>query len=427
MTNQPATDPNASLRSASSRSRKVPNIAFFGTRGGVGKTTIMDKFGALIVRSESGPNVLMVDFDVHHRGLTVLRTADVASKCPSIHDYIVDSTLAFSSAHDITPIGDPMVRGRQLLIPSSALAATQVFDSIARTDPATLLARIRKILSDAIERYRIDVVLIDCGPIVDPLTASAAFNADMAFIIGQNEPITFQSLMNYVRRIQDFYPDYSASSVRVLLNKVRGTVTKRAGIYGLIPFTMEVIDVAEGIEGIDEVRMSLLDHRILTILNDVLHTDYPHLIPPPEVVLPPELRAGAEAVEGWPQTRWFRRMWGWVWGLLVTGLLTLSIGAMLMFGLARALGLSGSSDAGSIQKLQPWELWVGLGLTFLGASCLVIGGRAWMNARSLARIVALKRRGGLSAITDLVGTSKGRQQLDAIRHFTKRHELENKR
>ena len=73
--------------------KRPPIIAFFGTKGGVGKTTIVDKFSTLVSRTQIRPNVLMVDFDIHHRGLTVLRTKDRFGNCPTIHEYLANDNL----------------------------------------------------------------------------------------------------------------------------------------------------------------------------------------------------------------------------------------------------------------------------------------------------------------------------------------------
>ncbi|GAH63483.1 unnamed protein product, partial [marine sediment metagenome] len=152
--------PNVAKRSPSKEKTKmranvtvhdqpIPVICFFGTKGGVGKTTIIDEFAALVSRAPSGPNVLLVDFDVHHRGLTVLRTKNRDGACNTIHEYMVDSNLEFSSAQDVTPPDEPEGRGRQFLIPSSKLASEKVFATLAKVKPRDLLARIREVIGAA--------------------------------------------------------------------------------------------------------------------------------------------------------------------------------------------------------------------------------------------------------------------------------------
>ena len=214
--------------------RSVPVIAFFGTKGGVGKTTLIDKFALMVSRAESCPNVLLVDFDVHHRGLTVLRTRDDFGSCTTIHEYMASPDLSFTTALDVTPVSAGEGAGRQFLIPSSNMGAEKVFATLSRAKPQQLLARIQEVMTAAAAIYRAHIILIDCGPIVDPLTASAAHMSDMAFIIGQNEPISFQALHNYAQKIREFFPQFDAANVKVILNKVRGPIMQRQSIYAAV-------------------------------------------------------------------------------------------------------------------------------------------------------------------------------------------------
>jgi cellulose biosynthesis protein BcsQ len=82
--------------------QKVPIIAFFGTKGGVGKTTITNKFADLVASAEKRPKVLLIDFDVDARGTTILRTRGRSFSCKAIHDYIAERSSNVEEVIDVT-------------------------------------------------------------------------------------------------------------------------------------------------------------------------------------------------------------------------------------------------------------------------------------------------------------------------------------
>src|SRR5205085_12358403 len=86
--------------------REIPVIAFFGAKGGVGKTTIARLFAELVISAsdQSGrhPNVLIIDFDVDHRGLTVSMASDIIYNCPTVHEQIATNNATGADAVDVS-------------------------------------------------------------------------------------------------------------------------------------------------------------------------------------------------------------------------------------------------------------------------------------------------------------------------------------
>ena len=74
--------------------KKIPIVAFFGARGGVGKTTIARKFAEHVVKASVRPNVLIVDTDVYNRGMTVEMTSEMPFTCKTVHDYIASQNVS---------------------------------------------------------------------------------------------------------------------------------------------------------------------------------------------------------------------------------------------------------------------------------------------------------------------------------------------
>ena len=397
-------------------SRTIPIVAFFGTKGGVGKTTIVDKFSTLVSRADKAPNILMVDFDIHHRGLTVLRTKDRFEGSRTIHEYLANDQLEFHGAQDVTPLGNFGTQGREFLIPSSNLAAEHVYKSLNRLNPTDLIKRLTNLLNAAATRYNIDLILVDCGPIVDPLTASAAYMSDMAFIIGQNEPITFQSLQNYAIRIHDFLPDFNASKVRVILNKVRGLVLQKAGIYATIPFTMEVVDFSEGLLDIDEIRLIYLDYCVHGIIKSVFREGYDSLVPGSKAVFTSDQRKVIDTIDYYTGSKrylGFRKKVIFLYagcGLLLLALTTFLLPKFI--------------DIPAKPILQWLKEYLPEGLCILGIILGGFGAFFYSRLRQASNIIRFKQKEGYEGLLRLLTTRKGRKKFNEIQKLSKKFEKE---
>lgn len=397
----------------------IPLIAFFGTKGGVGKTTIMDKFATIASHASHCPNVLMIDFDIHHRGLTVLRTRDsFDTSCKTIHEYLADPNLAFSRAIDVTPTGSHGSCGKQYLIPSSKLAAEKVFASLAGVDPPNLLERLKNLLTVASTQYRTKLILIDCGPIVDPLTASAAHMSNIAFIIGQNEPISFQALQNYAVRIREFFPEFNASKARVVLNKVRGPIFSKSSIYASIPFTMEVVDYSEGLPNIDEVRLIYLDHCVYGIVKSIFESSYPELVPGPESVLTPNQRETIDSIDQYVSTRWYihlkRRSVTLYIGIVV------SLIGMSIFILPKMMDVTKETFIFE-NKNYIGGITIAVGILFA-----IFGAYLFYQLRHVKSIIRLKNVDGYEGLLKLLTSRTGRKKFSKIQSFSNKTDKENK-
>jgi len=270
----------------------IPVVAFFGAKGGVGKTTISRRFAELITLAQSAPNVLLLDFDVYQPGMTVTMTGQMPISCKSVHDYIASQNTSDVEAAEVTATvrGSKPGTGRLFFIPASAPEAKAVFDAGASIGAERMLQILHDVISSAVEQYGCECVVIDCGPIIDPYTATAATLADRAFIIGQNEPISFQNFKTYIERIHEFHPDFSSSKMKIIINKVRGweMLEQRRlqeDIFASIPFTMDIVDVAEGLKSAEDMQETIFEDHITQITEKVF-IDHPELVPDRTSTLP---------------------------------------------------------------------------------------------------------------------------------------------
>src|ERR1044071_7304805 len=120
--------------------RGIPVVAFFGTKGGVGKTTISKRFAELMTLADSAPNVLLVDGDVHHRGMTVEMKTQTHVACKTVHDYIVSKNVDDVEAANVTAVipGSRPGSGSLFFVPASSPDADHVFAESALIGPEKL-------------------------------------------------------------------------------------------------------------------------------------------------------------------------------------------------------------------------------------------------------------------------------------------------
>jgi cellulose biosynthesis protein BcsQ len=319
------------------KGNRVPVVAFFGTKGGVGKTTIARRFAELVTLAAGGPNVLLLDADVYHRGMTVEITTNTPATCKTVHDYVASQNTSDVEAANMSGLvkGAKPGSGGLYFIPASTPQSEEVFARAAGIGSERLLDILHKVVTAAVQQYDCGCVVIDCGPIIDPYTAGAAMLADRAFIIGQNEPISFSSLKSYPSQLQEFYPDFSTSKMKVIINKVRGweRLEERRlqeDIFAAIPFTLDIVDVSEGIAEVNQMQLMLFEDHIAQVVERVFMGDHPELVPERKQLLPPEwdsLLEGADQLEKAPP---IRRL-GLLRLLLPIGILPLLLGAVLVY------------------------------------------------------------------------------------------------
>jgi MinD-like ATPase involved in chromosome partitioning or flagellar assembly len=318
--------------------RRIPVVAFFGTKGGVGKTTISRRFAELVTRARSAPRVLLIDCDVYSRGMTALISTESPITCKTVHDYVASQNYSEVEAANVTGLikGARPGAGELLFIPASERDADKVFDKAAKTEPPKMMAILHGLISKSVEQYGCDCVVIDCTAIIDPYTAAAAMMADRAFVIGQNEPTTFDALKSYPQKIRDFYPEFTTSKMKIIINKVRGweMLDQRRqieDIFHAIPFTLDIVDVSEGLTSINEMQIMLFEDHIIQVIEKIFRLDHPELVPDKQELLPPEWGSLVENPERLRQAPRLRSL-GFMRLFLPVGLLAAAVGCFLFIG-----------------------------------------------------------------------------------------------
>jgi len=424
--------------------KTIPVVAFFGTKGGVGKTTIAKRFAELVTMSPSSPNVLAVDLDVDHRGLTVTLAKNQPFICKTIHDYIADRDNVVSDAVDVTlqieRRGARAARsgGRLIMLPASTPEAKKIFAVIAKISYKDLLNILSSLLISAVEKYNISCVVIDCGPIINPYTAGAAQLADRAFIIGQNEPISFASLGNYAQRIQEIYPDFTTTKMKIIINKVRGweQLQERqlqTNVFHAIPFTIDIVDVGEGVQNIDEMRLLMFEDHIVEIIRKIFEGDHPELIPEKDALLPPEWNGLVQKADSLEKAPRLKRL-GWLRLLIPLGLLLMVLGTFFFFSakvpaatISKGVDTTTVKDPELLRQIREEQMKIqtardqqNIGIVLMAGGLLIFGFGLSIGQRRrsyMKTIHNLKTGGADWLMRSLKGSRRERVTLDRLRRI----------
>jgi MinD-like ATPase involved in chromosome partitioning or flagellar assembly len=276
----------------------VPVVAFYSIQGGVGKSTLAQKFAELVTlapgNSGRKPNVLAIDLDVDSKGLTYRWTQQLRHPVRTVHEIIAERNIASAHALRVTPTVVPGVapvqsRGQIYLVPAASPEARHVYDTGAQIERGELLDLLRDLIRNLVTQYDISCVVIDCKPGPNPYAAAAATLADAPLLIGRNEPTTYSQIHWLPEQFREMYPSMQSARQRVVINAVAAqhlydSRAQEYTIFDWIPLISDVIHMTEGHMSVDTFRIMMFDQYMVEIIKRVLvgRTD---LIPSlPEVV-----------------------------------------------------------------------------------------------------------------------------------------------
>ncbi|MHC4474285.1 MAG: hypothetical protein ACYTEL_01485 [Planctomycetota bacterium] len=285
--------------------RPVPVIAFFGTRGGVGKSTISSYMAELILAApgynRNPPNVLLIDMDVNARQLSMQYVEQhVVSACPTIHELVRLNEASQISSTNVTSLvdkpkegGKDRPHGELFFVPSAKREHTDVYSVGANADPDELCKLLSDLIQNIVIQDNISCVILDCTAIIDNYTAAAATIADAAFCISLVEPKAFDRVDEQGEKIRHICKNFDPGKLKAILNKSRrkdriDLLKKTKDVFYAIPYTDELLR-GEGFEKPDELRVAIFKDHIVQLCDKILRHRWPELVPPPSVTVPAEI------------------------------------------------------------------------------------------------------------------------------------------
>ncbi len=301
--------------------RQVPVISFFGTRGGVGKSTIAQYVAELLLSAPgtdgNGPSVLLVDLDVHHRQLTRQYMESTFANSPTFNDLVSLDDPSKVCALNVTAQvkiqkGTSDDRNGELyFIPSASREDVDAYLTGAKADPGRVKEIMVTALQQAVDSHQVSCIVIDCTAIIDMYTAVAAEISDAALCITLAEPAAFDRVDDQSARISAIRPQFSDGFMKTVVNKYLRAdrlddLKKTRDIYHAIPFTKEVLDETEGFDNIDELRLAIFKDYVVQLLEKVFRFQWPELIPPPSIAFPAYITHLATIAPRLKNSRWMK-------------------------------------------------------------------------------------------------------------------------
>ncbi len=278
-----------------SKKPKVPIIAFFGCKGGVGKTTLSNIMADLVAVAPSGPNVLVIDMDHTVRSTTEQRTY-YRFTCRTIHGYVKMDSIKDEDveAEDVTDtiarrgglVGDPESwgKGHVYVIPSADKDDIDTWQVMAKSTDQHIYQVLRTVIDAAVKKYNISCVVMDCTPDLGRYTAAPAHVASDGFIVRDHLPECDKVMERYRPTLKEFFPDFDANKMHNIYNKAVGTV-KSGGYFIVIPYTPDLIVMSGSLLDVGDVQMMLFHQYCLEMVRRLLGKTHPQLIPQNEVIV----------------------------------------------------------------------------------------------------------------------------------------------
>lgn len=235
-------------------------LAYCNQKGGVGKsTTLYHHTRAAVLK---GMKVLVVDADPQGNSTTVL-TEGLEENTAGLADAL--------SERSADTVADVLVEGiweGVTVVPTVGAALSDVRNELIVSSTPGKEARLRKQLQALEGDY--DLILIDSGPAIDPLTISALTAADKVVIATQSKLWSANGLgqlLNTIALVQEHYnPDLVVGGVLLNAHEPQtlagahwaleiGAATGAAGIPMLVPAIPKrqaIADASETSMGLDE-------------------------------------------------------------------------------------------------------------------------------------------------------------------------------
>ena len=303
--------------------RPVPILAFFGTRGGVGKSTISQYIAELLLSAPGyngkHPNILLIDMDVNARQLTLNFVEQrVVASCPTIHELVRLNDADKVNAINITSLVDMRTKkedqshGELFFMPSAKREHKDVYSVGANADPEVLCELLSNIIQNIVTQNKISCVVIDCTAVVDNYTAAAATIADVAFCVSMVEPNSFDRIDEQGEKIAYINNQFDTNNLKAILNKFQrkdriDVLQKTKEVFHSIPFTDELLR-GEGFEKPDEMRLAIFKDYIAQLCEKMFRHRWPELVPPPSVTVPAEIAVLSHVADKLEQSPGMKRL-----------------------------------------------------------------------------------------------------------------------
>ena len=217
-------------------------------KGGTGKSLLTIVLGRALARE--GLNVLLIDFDIFVRGLTILLMQSASGKARS-DGMSVTELLGMRHVGESNTLKELLIRRFlecDVLPAVSDINAPINYDEELMTSPTDIQDAIKMVFSRVREMY--EVVLVDSRSGIDSFILASVQESDIALAVAEDDEVSLQTntnLMNHLRYRRNI------GGIFTIINKARRITSyddiKRAGrdrrvefsYVGVVPFDIEIL------------------------------------------------------------------------------------------------------------------------------------------------------------------------------------------
>lgn len=388
-------------------------IAVMGTKGGIGKSTIITAMAQLI--ASAGRNVAIIDTDLETGGVTAYLGGWAKRKTPvwslldaayARHPGAVAKEGDEAVAWDVTPAslrGEARF-GSLFLVPSRLPNDTRSgYPAVA--DLPERAASALGILREMLERLsklpeRVDYVLVDCGAENNPMVSAAFVLARYGYLVSHPNPEFARAIPRLEAMHRETFPGYAITPMTVIVNMVPQKMVQQLGsrpsmywipldlMMGEVSADGRPIDFLESFKGIGLNRFYL---AVLKVLHGTLVDARDQAMLPDEVAV--WVRPYLEAMKDFPEKLLCRARYRLA-SLILLAFLVAGLGLSAIAGTCYYLGISASNEVvstvdvpGEVERLTDAELgrrWSEVSLPPEMSKRVILSGRQLIVRGSLA-------------------------------------------
>jgi cellulose biosynthesis protein BcsQ len=197
-------------------------LAVTSGKGGVGKSTITLNVARQL--SLSGKRTLLVDFDIHNKGITGLFLPKISPDAASVTT-IVQECEGFAKRVDTAEVKKirliTLTKDSGLLLLPASRPQEMIQWERFHAENHKIVEFFRSFLEELAQECQLDVIVIDCYGGIDSLTVAAAGIADDVIIVNEPDLITFSGTLQLYVYLRKQYEDCSRKPhIHFVVNRV---------------------------------------------------------------------------------------------------------------------------------------------------------------------------------------------------------------
>lgn len=273
--------------------RPYCTLAFVSGKGGVGKTTLVSNTAWLLSRAPA--KVLIIDLDFQNFGCSSLFGARHQLKGSDALTLLRDAHDRSEGVIHLTHITENLD-----FLPAALRATEDERRDAFLNAPDNLCHRLTRLLADLQQRFSIDCFILDCHGGIDATSIAAAGISTHTLVITEADTVSFGGTLGLIDAYYDQYgaseplpkieyvvnripPKYRFDELNALyldlLSRQLGQLTVSKSILCYIPDESYLAETFGAYPfQVELAQSSLFAHKVATMLYDLLHEGYSHLL-----------------------------------------------------------------------------------------------------------------------------------------------------